>query len=108
MRRRVRVFPLFVAALLVLLAFFLTNRKIGDNIDRLQGEIIQANNTLRTVNNERSAVEEKLRDASTDVFVEYYARTQYNYVKQGELVFVMTNADELYALDTYEDSSAIE
>ena len=96
-RRRMGYLTLLVLLALVGVAFSVGNHRIQATTQRLAKEEDQSRLELAALKNQKQDLETELSAAGTDAYIENQARTRYGYLKPGELRFVITNPETLYA-----------
>ena len=99
MRKKVPLLPTLAIIACLVLAFLWSSRITDRKLDELDKQYDANRIRLTQLQNEQTALKKKLDTSETDAFVENQARSLYGYMKKDELRFVITNTDELYAVD---------
>lgn len=102
-RRRVSVWPVCALLLCVLSAFLWSSGQLNHGIRELDTKYEQGRVKLTQLQNEQAELKRTLELAGTDSFIENQARSQYGYMKQDEVRFVITNPEALYGAEGVPD-----
>lgn len=95
--RRVGYGWLAVALIAVILIYWIASNRIASQ----KALLIQQENTQRVVlsrlETERAALQNEIALSGTDAYIENLARTQYGFLKPGEIRFEITNPESLFS-----------
>ena len=95
--RRIRLFPLAVAALTIIAVTLVCLRNLDDDIVYLEDVARKTRLEQIALENEKSALQQELAVKDTDAYIMNTARSLYGYLMPGEIRFQVTNIDDLYA-----------
>ena len=95
-QRRISYLAFFLACGLLLYFFFLGRDTIQQQKQALLEERSQYQSMLNQVKKEKQDVELEISQAGTDAYIENKARTQYGFLKPGEIRFEITNPEVLF------------
>lgn len=96
MRRTMNLWVVLSVAACLLTAFFIYSANLQKSVDELDGVYEEQKLRVTDLRNEQTALNETLKTAGTDSFVENQARTLYGYMMPDEIRFVITNPEALY------------
>lgn len=87
---------LFAVLALVMGVYIVASNHISGQKELLISQESAARVTLSRLETERAALEREIALAGTDAYIENLARTQYGFLKPGEIRFEITNPEVLY------------
>lgn len=96
MRRRMKLFPMLVAAFVMIACTIITLNRLDTDIAAL--EDVARETKLRQLNleSEQSQMRQELAMKDTDSYIMEKARTLYGYLMPGEIRFEVSNPDSLF------------
>lgn len=95
--RRISYLAFFLACGLLVYFFFLGQSAINEKREELLKEQSQYQALLNQTRKENKEVRLEVQMAGTDAYLENMARTQYGYLKPGEIRFEILNPEVLFA-----------
>ena len=99
MSRSVRAWPIFLLLAVMLAAFLWWNHHASLNIQSVDQQHNQNRIKLAQLQEEEITLQEELKLVGTDAFIENQARTEYGYMRDDEIRFVITNPEVLYGTE---------
>lgn len=96
MRRRVKLFPVLVAAFVIAACGMIAINQLSDDIAVLQDTAKETRLRQISVEAKQSELRAEIAIQDTDAYIIDMARSQYGYLMPGEIRFVVTNPDSLY------------
>ena len=96
MKRTVNLFVVLGVFGLVLSMFFVLNNRLCNQIDSANAELELVQEELSSAMARQTELENTVKQASTDAYIENIARTVYGYMSKDEVLFVITNPEDLY------------
>jgi Septum formation initiator len=94
---RVNIGWLFLAVVVVVTMYILASGSIKHERESLGLKESGQRLALSRLETERTALEKEIGLAGTDPYIENLARTQYGFLKPGEIRFEITNPEALYS-----------
>lgn len=86
-----------IATLVMIVAIFsVINTNLNRDVNQLQEMVAEGNRLVRDKQKEVSDLANKVQLSATDDFIANEARTQYGYLAEGEIRFVVTNPEVLW------------
>jgi len=95
-QRRISYLAFFLACGLLLYFFFLGRDAMEQKRQSLLDERSQYQSMLNQAKKDKQDVELEISQAGTDAYIENKARTQYGFLKPGEIRFEITNPEVLF------------
>ena len=95
-QRRISFLAFFLVCGLLVYFFFLGQDTMNQKKQTLQDERSQYQSLLNQAKKEKQDVELEISQAGTDAYIENKARTQYGFLKPGEIRFEITNPEVLF------------
>ncbi len=95
--KRVNIGWLFLAMMIVIASFTLASGRIKDETENLKRRESTDMLALSRLESEKAALEKEITLAGTDPYIENLARTQYGFLKPGEIRFEITNPEALFS-----------
>ena len=102
--RRVSFLAFFLICVLLVFFYFKAVERMDQQLDTMKQEAAQYQQLLDKVKAEKKEVELEIAQAGTDAYIENIARTEYGFLKPGEIRFEITNPEVLFG-DTVPSSS---
>lgn len=94
--KRIKISWLIIAILVVMVVFWIASGEIESQKQTLSEQESAAILTRSRLETERSALENEILASGTDAYIENLARTQYGFLKPGEIRFEITNPEALF------------
>jgi len=94
---RVNIGWLFLAITLVFTIYIAASGRIKSERESLNQRESAQRLQLSRLETEKAALEKEIGLAGTDPYIENVARTQYGFLKPGEIRFEITNPEALYS-----------
>ena len=101
--RRISYLAFFLICVLLVFFYFKASERMDRQLAALEQEAAQYQSLLDDVKAEKKAVELEIAQAGTDAYIENIARTEYGFLKPGEIRFEITNPEVLFG-DSYTPS----
>lgn len=95
-QRRISYLAFFLACGLLVYFFFMGQNAMEETKQALNEERSQYQSLLNQAKKEKQEVELEISQAGTDAYIENKARTQYGFLKPGEIRFEITNPEVLF------------
>lgn len=96
MRRRMKLFPMLVAAFVMIACTIITLNRLDTDIAALEDVAQETKLRQLALESEQSAMRQELALKDTDSYIMEKARTLYGYLMPGEIRFEVSNPDSLY------------
>lgn len=96
MRRRVKLFPVMVAAFVIAACSMITLNRLESDIVVLQDIARETRLRQLSVEAEKSELTQEIKNKDSDSYIMEKARSLYGYLMPGEIRFVVTNPESLY------------
>lgn len=96
MRRRMKLFPMLVAAFVMIACTIITLNRLDMDIAALEDVAQETKLRQLALESEQSAMRQELALKDTDSYIMEKARTLYGYLMPGEIRFEVSNPDSLY------------
>lgn len=96
MRRRMKLFPMLVAAFVIIACTIITLNRLDTDIAALEDVAQETKLRQLALESEQSAMRQELALKDTDSYIMEKARTLYGYLMPGEIRFEVSNPDSLY------------
>ena len=94
--KRIRLFPLVVAAFTIIAVTLVCLNNLNDDIVYLEDMTRKTRLEQIALEAEKSALQQELSIKDTDAYIMSTARSLYGYLMPGEIRFQVTNIDDLY------------
>lgn len=95
-QKRISFLAFFLACGLIVYFYSLGREDMDRQMQALDQEKSQYQTLLIQAQKEKQAVELEITQAGTDAYIENKARTQYGFLKPGEIRFEITNPEVLF------------
>lgn len=96
MRRRMKLFPMLVAAFVMIACTIITLNRLDTDIAALEDVAQETKLRQLALESEQSAMRQELALKDTDSYIMEKARTLYGYLMPGEIRFEVSNPESLY------------
>lgn len=96
MRRRMKLFPMLVAAFVMIACTIITLNRLDTDIAALEDVAQETKLRQLALESEQSAMRQELALKDMDSYIMEKARTLYGYLMPGEIRFEVSNPDSLY------------
>ena len=96
MRRRMKLFPMLVAAFVMIACTIITLNRLDTDIAALEDVAQETKLRQLALESEQSAMRQELALKDTDSYIMDKDRTLYGYLMPGEIRFEVSNPDSLY------------
>ena len=96
MRRIMKLFPMLVAAFVMIACTIITLNRLDTDIAALEDVAQETKLRQLALESEQSAMRQELALKDTDSYIMEKARTLYGYLMPGEIRFEVSNPDSLY------------
>lgn len=96
MRKRIKLFPVLVAAFVIAACGMITINRLDSDITVLQDIAKETRLRQLSVEKEKSDLMQEIKNKDTDAYIMEKARTLYGYLMPGEIRFMITNPEALY------------
>lgn len=96
---QVPCYVLFTALFVVFALFSVINSNLRHQVSGLQEMVAEGNRLVADKQKEVADLANMVQLSSTDEFIANEARTQYGYLSEGEIRFVVTNPEVLWGED---------
>lgn len=93
---RVPFLLVIALAFMIIAAGTMINMRLDYGLDQLRATVAEANYIVSQEQKKAEQLASKLKLAATDDFIANEARTQYGYLAEGEIRFVVTNPEVLW------------
>lgn len=97
MKKRIRVFELVVAVALLLAVTLVVNNHLNAQYAALEAEHKALRMEQIQLDSIKSSLQSELHRSDTDAYIMQVAREDYGYLMPGEILFRVSNIDDLYA-----------
>jgi len=91
LRKTLNIWWVIVFVACVLAAFFMYSNKLADEIDAMQDILEEEKVKLTEMHAANTELENELKSAGTEAFIENQARDQYGFMMPDEIRFVISN-----------------
>ena len=96
MRRRLKLFPVLVAAFVIAACGMITLNRLDGDITVLQDVAKETRLRQLSAETAKSEMIQEINRKDTDSYIIEKARSLYGYLMPGEIRFVVTNPESLY------------
>lgn len=96
MRRRMKLFPMLVAAFVMIACTIITLNRLDTDIAALEDVARETKLRQLSLESEQSQMRQELAMKDTDSYIMEKARTLYGYLMPGEIRFEVSNPDSLF------------
>ncbi len=98
MKKKIRIFDLTVAIALILAVTLVLNNHLSSRYAALEAERKALRLEQIELESIKSSLQSELNRSDSDAYIMQVAREDYGYLMPGEILFKVSNIDDLYAV----------